>query len=223
MPSTSPRRWSSGRRRRSSVSARSRLCDANAAIQNSQPDAYLNLLFGNEDQGCGTASGNFGTLGHPLPGRQRLARKPGRRLGALRLRRVPPDDGAADRERQPGIPASNLADDFEAILGTSHRAPDVRRPQRERLQLRLQHHRVRRGEGLRVKLTSGSGSLATGSCFQSSSGALGEQRPLRPAAVRAVHPHRPARPHVPDRGCLRPRHQGLEARAVASRGGAEVP
>jgi Flp pilus assembly protein TadG len=149
------------------------LCDANAAIQNSQPDAYLNLNFDNEDLGCGTASGNFGTLDIRYPA---VNGSPGSLVddwvrygydGSL------PTTAPLTVNGSPGIPASNLADDFQAILGT----PIV-----------LPTYDVRSGNGSNsvynitgfvevkvcgVKLTSGSGSLATGSCFQSSSATTG--------------------------------------------------
>lgn len=149
------------------------LCDALAALQNTQPNGYLTLNFDNEDLGCGTASGNFGTLDIRYPA---VGGSPGSLVddwvrygydGSL------PTTAPLTLNGSPGIPASNLADDFAAILDTS---------------IVLPTYDVRTGSGSNsvynitgfvevkvcgVKLTSGSGSLSSGTCFQSATAPTG--------------------------------------------------
>jgi Flp pilus assembly protein TadG len=149
------------------------LCDPLAALQNTQPDGYLNLNFDNEDLGCGTATGNFGTLDIRYPP---VGGSPGSLVddwvrygydGSL------PTTAPLTLNGSPGIPATNLADDFAAILDTSIVLPtyDVRSDNGSHSDYNITGFVEVKVCG--VKLSSGSGSLATGSCFQSATAPSG--------------------------------------------------
>jgi hypothetical protein len=149
------------------------LCDGDAALQNTQPNGYLNLLFGNEDQGCGTASGNFGTLDIRYPA---VTGSPGSLVdgwvrdgysGSL------PTTTPLTLNGSPGIPANNLADDFAAIVDTPIVLPtfDVRSSNGSNSIYNITGFVEVKVCG--VKLTSGSGALSTGTCYQSSSAPTG--------------------------------------------------
>lgn len=149
------------------------LCDPLAALQNAQPNGYLNLNFDNADLGCGTASGNFGTLDIRYPP---VGGSPGSLVddwvrngysGSL------PTTAPLTLNGSPGIPANNLADDFAAILDTPIVLPtyDVRSDNGSNSVYNITGFVEVKVCG--VKLTSGNGSLSSGTCFQSSSAPSG--------------------------------------------------
>ena len=145
------------------------VCDALGNIGNSAPNAYLNLDFDNADLGCGTASGNFGTLDIRYPP---VHGSPGTSTvegwiedgydGSL------PATSPLSLAGSPGIPSSNFADEFAAILDTPIVLPtfDVRSGSGSNSVYNITG--FIEVEVCGFKLTSSSGSLTTGTCFQSS-------------------------------------------------------
>ena len=144
------------------------ICDQLGTLADTSPNAYLTLDFDNADLGCGTASGNFGTLDIRYPA---VNGSPGSLVddwvrygysGAL------PVSAPISLNGSPGIPASNLDDDFQAILDQSIVLPtyDVRGGNGSNSTYDITGYVEVKLCG--VKLTSGNGSLHPGTCFQSS-------------------------------------------------------
>lgn len=141
------------------------LCEELGDIAESDPDAYITINFENEDQDCGAASGNFGTLDlrpPPINGNPGSLEDDWVRYG---YDGAIPADSPLLVNGSTGIPASNLADDLTAILDEEIVLPtyDLRTGNGENSTYQVQGFVEVKVCG--HKLNSNADSLSRGICF----------------------------------------------------------
>ena len=173
------------------------LCDQLGAMGESQPDAYVTVNFSNADQGCGSASGNFGILdmrnAYTPPAGPTVHGCPGSSTVGPWISDGYPGDIPVSSplyvEGNPGIPSHDYADDFEAILDQPIVIPTYDTLTGTGCSSSVYHVTgFIEAKVCGFNLNSGSSARVSGSCFSASLPAPSRPtRPLRAAAVQPVH------------------------------------